>query len=519
MQGGKEKGIMAERSRDRRNRSRNRREYVPEKKSGKAGKKIAIGLGVLVLVAAAGAGGYCAYDRIMDGKTMGCKISVYGVNVSWMSVEDAAAKLEEKFQDTMVEFDENVKDEYNVSLKDAGYSLDMESLKSELQRLKDNREPCKILFEEEKNYTVPYQVQWNDDQMKAAFVGAHLTSDQARSASTDAYITYNESTKRYEIVPSVLGTEIDDAKLQNQTQEQLNNSFSEDLLKSKVVINVDEKVYRDAAVTEDQTDLNNHLSELNGKLESYENAEVTYEFGSVTEVLDSATIQSWVQVDNENITLDESAMRDYISGLSAQYNTQYVPRNFTTSNGNQVVIENNEYGYWIDEDGEYEQLVKDLEGGQPVSREPVYTTAGNGREGNDDLVNGYVEVDLTGQHLWLYSEGQQILDSDVVTGQPVGVNKKTGEQEDWSTYEGSYPIAYTEHPATLSSDIYGYEVAVQYWMPFVYGQGLHDASWRSAFGGNIYQTDGSHGCVNLPPQVAATIYEYVDAGFPIILYK
>ena len=60
---------------------------------------------------------------------------------------------------------------------------------------------------------------------------------------------------------------------------------------------------------------------------------------------------------------------------------------------------------------------------------------------------------------------------------------------------------------------------MQYWMPFVYGQGLHDASWRSAFGGNIYQTDGSHGCVNLPPQVAATIYDYIDAGFPIILYK
>ena len=187
--------------------------------------------------------------------------------------------------------------------------------------------------------------------------------------------------------------------------------------------------------------------------------------------------------------------------------------------GNQVVIENNEYGYWIDEDGEYEQLVKDLEGGQPVSREPVYTTAGNGRDGDDDLVNGYVEVDLTGQHLWFYYEGELILDTDVVTGQPVGVNKKTGEQEDWSTYEGSYPIAYTEHPATLSSDIYGYEVDVQYWMPFVYGQGLHDASWRSAFGGNIYQTDGSHGCVNLPPQVAATIYDYIDAGFPIILYK
>ena len=114
---------MAERSRDRRSRNRRSREYVQEnKKSGKTGKRIAIGLGVLVLAAAAGAGGYCAYDRIMDGKTMGCKITVYGVNVSWMTVDDAAAKLEEKFQDTMVKFEENGKEAYSVSLKDAKFS-------------------------------------------------------------------------------------------------------------------------------------------------------------------------------------------------------------------------------------------------------------------------------------------------------------------------------------------------------------------------------------------------------------
>ena len=60
---------------------------------------------------------------------------------------------------------------------------------------------------------------------------------------------------------------------------------------------------------------------------------------------------------------------------------------------------------------------------------------------------------------------------------------------------------------------------VTYWMPFHDGQGLHDASWRSNFGGNIYQTNGSHGCVNLPTYAAATIYSYIDSNYPIVLYK
>ena len=59
---------------------------------------------------------------------------------------------------------------------------------------------------------------------------------------------------------------------------------------------------------------------------------------------------------------------------------------------------------------------------------------------------------------------------------------------------------------------------VQYWMPFVYGQGLHDASWQSSFGGDAYKTRGSHGCVNLPPDEASIIYNTIEGGYPIILY-
>ena len=56
-------------------------------------------------------------------------------------------------------------------------------------------------------------------------------------------------------------------------------------------------------------------------------------------------------------------------------------------------------------------------------------------------------------------------------------------------------------------------------MPFFDGQGLHDATWRSSFGGDIYLTNGSHGCVNLPYDTADKIYNNIEAGVAIILYK
>ena len=47
---------------------------------------------------------------------------------------------------------------------------------------------------------------------------------------------------------------------------------------------------------------------------------------------------------------------------------------------------------------------------------------------------------------------------------------------------------------------------------------MHDATWRNNFGGDIYLTNGSHGCINLPLDKAEAIYAYVSTGFPIICY-
>ena len=63
-----------------------------------------------------------------------------------------------------------------------------------------------------------------------------------------------------------------------------------------------------------------------------------------------------------------------------------------------------------------------------------------------------------------------------------------------------------------------YATPVKYWMAVNGHIGIHDATWREEFGGNIYETDGSHGCINTPLEAMAELYEMVDEGTPVIIY-
>ena len=65
-----------------------------------------------------------------------------------------------------------------------------------------------------------------------------------------------------------------------------------------------------------------------------------------------------------------------------------------------------------------------------------------------------------------------------------------------------------------------YNAFVHYWMPIDTrtGVGLHDATWRNKFGGDIYYSNGSHGCINLPYEAAKTIFENISSGIPVIVH-
>jgi lipoprotein-anchoring transpeptidase ErfK/SrfK len=121
-----------------------------------------------------------------------------------------------------------------------------------------------------------------------------------------------------------------------------------------------------------------------------------------------------------------------------------------------------------------------------------------------------VDVSLSSQTARYYHNGSLKLTTPVVTG-------KNGH----NTPPGIYSVTYKARNVDLkgnNDDGSKYSSHVSYWMPFNGGIGLHDAPWRSAFGGAIHFANGSHGCVNMPPSAAARLYSMVRAGTPVVVY-
>ena len=55
-------------------------------------------------------------------------------------------------------------------------------------------------------------------------------------------------------------------------------------------------------------------------------------------------------------------------------------------------------------------------------------------------------------------------------------------------------------------------------MPVNGNIGLHDATWRREFGGEIYLKSGSHGCINIPKDKAGELYDMVVIGTPVVMF-
>ena len=354
--------------------------------------------------------------------------------------------------------------------------------------------------------------------------GKYRFGKSVNEVNTDALIRYNdemlgEAVDSLSCMDKENMREPQDAKISDYTsggytiiKEDEGTELLEDKVKEAVaaaVMSLAESVdleeqgcYVSPSITSEDEALKTACETMN----KYVGARITYQFGDKSETLSGDEIHNWLTVNGTSVGINEGKATEYVKKLAGSYDTAYKAKSLKTSYGKTVSITGGSYGYKINQAKEAATLVSLIKNGEQTSREPEYSQKGASRTGND-YGNTYVEINLTAQHLYFYVKGKLVVQSDFVSG-----NAAKG----WSTPAGAYSITYKQRNATLKGQ--GYATPVSYWMPFNGGIGLHDANWRKTFGGTIYKTNGSHGCVNLPPAVAKTIYENISAGDPVLCY-
>ena len=340
-------------------------------------------------------------------------------------------------------------------------------------------------------------VTFDEDKLDSALDGFPFMDKSKQIDPVDATVSDYDKNDGYTLVESVPGTAIDKPALKENIEKALYG------LADTYQI-TEGNGYLAPKIANDDEKLLAAIDTMN----KYAGSEIDYEIGSEKETLDINTFADWLSVnDNEKAEIDEEKVADYVAELGTKYNTYGKSKQLATSYGTTITMSNCHYGWKIDAETEAAAIVDDIKGGEKVTRDLNYKYTAASHTGND-YGNSYVEINLTAQHLYLYKNGSLVIDSDFVSGNPSKGN---------ATHTGVFGVTYTERDATLKGQ--NYATPVSFWMPFNGNEGMHDATWRSSFGGSIYKRNGSHGCVNLPYSVAQTIFENVSAGFPVFVYE
>ncbi|MCM1134959.1 MAG: L,D-transpeptidase/peptidoglycan binding protein [Clostridium sp.] len=264
--------------------------------------------------------------------------------------------------------------------------------------------------------------------------------------------------------------------------------------------------------------LNRQMQEallLWGKLAEYQDCGIVYKFGEEERPIDAGVVCDFLLLDEDGkfvlddsggLCTDEEKVYAFVDKLADEYDTVGGVRQFHATRGDIVTVEGGIYGNKLDREAEKEYLLAAFLDKKREVHEPVYTQLAV-RQGKDDIGDTYIEVDMTNQMLYYYEAGELKIETPVVTG---NTSLRRG------TPQGTNYVYNKQRNRVLRGE--GYASPVKYWIPVKGAIGIHDASWRSSYGGKIYITNGSHGCINTPLDQVSQLYDMVEIGTPCVMF-
>ena len=476
---------------------------VPIQKKKHKGLKVT---GIIAAILAVTAG--CAYgavtyyyaDRFFEGTYIN---GIDCSNKTAYEVEQAIASSVEAYS---IEVTSRNQDPQTISGSQIGYQYMSDG---EVLNLLKQQKPYEWVrgFMEARSYNTQENVTFDKTLLQNEVKALNCAQPENQVEPENAYVAMNGD--EFTIVPETEGSKLKVKEAYKALDAAISGS------QTSIDLGSTPDVYAVAAVTSEDSTLQATRDAYN----NYTKASITYTFGDQTVTLDGSTLKNWLQFDEKGQLVQDDAsftqhVKDFVAQLASEHNTVGTTRSFNTTSGRTVSVYGSAYGWKIDQDAEAAQLTEEIRTGTQTTREPVYSMRANAY-GYNDIGSTYIEVDLSSQHMYYYQGGSIIFDSDIVSGDI--------RYDDRATPPGIFTLYYKKSPDVLRGEkkpdgTYEYETSVTYWMPFNGGIGFHDATWQAYFGGDRYTYAGSHGCINMPLDAAATLYSIIDTNVPIVCF-
>ena len=435
-----------------------------------------------------------------------------GVDISLLDAAEAEQKLQADVTYDSITLTGRTGEE-KLDLSDTDVSKTFSSLTDAINA-QDKLGWGKALFERNRDIGVTMSASCDEAKLDEKIGGLMILNPEYVTLPENAHAGLNIETNRYELVAELEGNHIDE----NVLREVILAAISE----GKRELNLeDEGVYTEPEIRADDAGLASQIEWMNAINEA--GAVLDLDAGVVIPV-NGEFVGQLVGSDG---MADEQAVRDYVSSLALSYNTVSPDKTRTFINHNNIekTIKTS-YGWQLNEDETtkrlYELINKVIndtttEGQNGFNPEDYLIKAvwkrAAAKHEEPDYGASYVEIDMGEQNVYVYVDGVCVLSSPCVTGRMT---------KGRITPEGMYSIQYKQRSRYLTGrnpdGSISYRSYVNYWMPFNGGIGLHDATWRGKFGGSIYVYSGSHGCINLPLDIAKQLYDIAYAGMPVICY-
>lgn len=360
--------------------------------------------------------------------------------------------------------------------------------------------------------TADYKLSY-DTMLLTDLVGSAVDAvNKDATEPKDASVSYNKKTALYEVKKETLGTKIDKDAAQDKVRQALVSG------EQGVELGDDELIKPE--VTSDDQKLNEAVNKVNASLTATQTL-TTHDQTVAT--IDAEQLQKWVKVDDDlKVSFDKEACTKWAQNdLSIELDTIGKKRSFSLPDGKKLTVEGGTYG-WSINGAEIAATIADnvLAGKEATFDIPWLVEAEKWNPGGAEWGDTLIEIDLGAQHVRYFKDGKVAWESDCVSG---GMN--TGKMHYTPTgiyyinsnmQSGNVELKGEIDPKTKKPEYISY---VKYWMPFINNShALHDADWRSSFGGEIYKTSGSHGCVNLPPDKAKELYGMISVGTVVIVH-